>query len=205
MVTLAWLIFSKSVKSQKHRFEQTIKHTKEAITDWRIVKKLSEGISTSALKYVESRFKLLIETSQQKEKVSASFLPILAILAVVLFIWSFGIPIQKLKNLLYGAISGVSGAVVILLVFQFLFSLDSQDLVIYKRCLAILQQAQVIANDASSDKIEADKKVIQPKQQGEGESLMSKLRNIKIDGPEDFAANVDLYLSGEKHSDKNFH
>jgi hypothetical protein len=31
-----------------------------------------------------------------------------------------------------------------------------------------------------------------------GPSLMSKLREISIDGPEDFAENIDLYLSGEK-------
>ena len=36
---------------------------------------------------------------------------------------------------------------------------------------------------------EADKK----------ESIMSKLRKIKIHGPPDFATNLDLYLSGEKH------
>lgn len=29
-------------------------------------------------------------------------------------------------------------------------------------------------------------------------NLMTKLRNIKIDAPEDFAANFDLYVSGEK-------
>ena len=29
-------------------------------------------------------------------------------------------------------------------------------------------------------------------------SLMSRLRRIKIQAPEDFAANFDLYLSGEK-------
>jgi len=27
---------------------------------------------------------------------------------------------------------------------------------------------------------------------------MSKLKNIKIDGPDDFAKNFDLYLSGDK-------
>ncbi|MDQ3685982.1 MAG: hypothetical protein M3430_10340 [Acidobacteriota bacterium] len=32
----------------------------------------------------------------------------------------------------------------------------------------------------------------------EKRSFMARLREIKIDGPEDFAANVDLYLSGEK-------
>lgn len=30
------------------------------------------------------------------------------------------------------------------------------------------------------------------------QSFMSKLKNIKINAPEDFAANLDLYTSGEK-------
>ena len=29
-------------------------------------------------------------------------------------------------------------------------------------------------------------------------SLMSQLREIQIDGPEDFSRNLDLYLNGEK-------
>lgn len=33
------------------------------------------------------------------------------------------------------------------------------------------------------------------------QSLMDKLRSIKIEGPEDFAANFDLYLNGEKRID----
>ena len=35
-------------------------------------------------------------------------------------------------------------------------------------------------------------------QKRNGSTLFSKLRNIKIDGPEDFSENLDLYLSGEK-------
>ena len=31
-----------------------------------------------------------------------------------------------------------------------------------------------------------------------GRSLMSKLQDISISGPADFAENIDLYLSGEK-------
>ena len=31
-----------------------------------------------------------------------------------------------------------------------------------------------------------------------GGSLFSRLKNISIDGPEDFSENLDLYLSGEK-------
>ncbi len=32
-------------------------------------------------------------------------------------------------------------------------------------------------------------------------SFMSRLRKIQIDGPEDFATNIDLYLPGEKPID----
>ena len=34
--------------------------------------------------------------------------------------------------------------------------------------------------------------------QNGGRSLMSKLKDITIDGPEDFAEHIDLYLTGEK-------
>ena len=38
----------------------------------------------------------------------------------------------------------------------------------------------------------------QPRTQNDGRSLMSKLRDVTINGPEDFAENIDLYLTGEK-------
>lgn len=38
----------------------------------------------------------------------------------------------------------------------------------------------------------------EPSGNGDGASLMSKLRAIRIEGPEDFAENIDLYLTGEK-------
>ncbi|HYP20213.1 MAG TPA: SRPBCC domain-containing protein [Chloroflexia bacterium] len=37
-----------------------------------------------------------------------------------------------------------------------------------------------------------------PKLEDMKQSFMSQLRSIKIEGPEDFASNIDLYLSGEK-------
>jgi hypothetical protein len=44
---------------------------------------------------------------------------------------------------------------------------------------------------------------IQSTQPQKKPSLMAKLRHIQIDAPEDFAANLDLYLSGEKHASPN--
>jgi hypothetical protein len=34
-------------------------------------------------------------------------------------------------------------------------------------------------------------------------SIMTKLRKIRIDAPADFAANLDLYLSGEKNGSED--
>ena len=38
----------------------------------------------------------------------------------------------------------------------------------------------------------------QSKQNWKKPSFMSKLKQIKIDAPEDFAVNIDLYVSGKK-------
>lgn len=40
----------------------------------------------------------------------------------------------------------------------------------------------------------------QSRQVGKQFSLMSQLRQIQIDGPEDFSRNLDLYLNGEKRA-----
>jgi arginine repressor len=42
------------------------------------------------------------------------------------------------------------------------------------------------------------KRYAEPARNGDGQSLMSKLREIAIEAPEDFAENIDLYLAGEK-------
>ena len=45
----------------------------------------------------------------------------------------------------------------------------------------------------------------QSKQQSQKQSLMSKLRAIKIEAPEDFSINFDLYASGEKCAESDLH
>lgn len=41
------------------------------------------------------------------------------------------------------------------------------------------------------------KDFIQSKQQSKKKSFMSKLKQIKIDAPEDFTTNLDLYVGGK--------
>lgn len=45
------------------------------------------------------------------------------------------------------------------------------------------------------------KKFARSRAAGTKQSIMSKLREIQFDGPEDFAPNLDLYLSGEKREE----
>ncbi len=49
------------------------------------------------------------------------------------------------------------------------------------------------------------KHFIQSKRHAKPQSLMAALRGIHIDAPPDFAANLDLYVSGEKRVEPDLH
>ena len=49
------------------------------------------------------------------------------------------------------------------------------------------------------------KQFIQSKRPAKPQSLMTALRGIQIDAPSDFAANLDLYVSGEKRAKSDLH
>ena len=49
------------------------------------------------------------------------------------------------------------------------------------------------------------KHFIQSKRPARPRSLMVALRGIQIDAPADFAANLDLYVSGEKRVEPDLH
>jgi hypothetical protein len=49
------------------------------------------------------------------------------------------------------------------------------------------------------------KHFVQSKRHAKPQSLMAALRGIQIDAPSDFAANLDLYVSGEKRVDSDLH
>jgi hypothetical protein len=49
------------------------------------------------------------------------------------------------------------------------------------------------------------KHFIQSKRSAKPRSLMATLRDIKIEAPPDFAANLDQYVSGEKRAEPDLH
>jgi len=47
------------------------------------------------------------------------------------------------------------------------------------------------------------KSFVESRKNDKKQSFMSKLKSIKINAPEDFAANLDQYMSGEKRVESN--
>jgi hypothetical protein len=62
----------------------------------------------------------------------------------------------------------------------------------------IKTEVEKVPEDRLAELYSVVKSYAEPAENGDGRSLMSKLREITIDGPDDFAENVDLYLTGEK-------
>ncbi len=66
---------------------------------------------------------------------------------------------------------------------------------------AIKAEIDKMSEEELNDLYALVKRFVESKGTGKKQSIMEKLREIQFDGPEDFAANLDLYLSGEKHEE----
>lgn len=62
----------------------------------------------------------------------------------------------------------------------------------------IKTEVEKVPEDRLAELYSVVKSYTEPPGNGDSQSLMSKLREITIDAPEDFAENIDLYLTGEK-------
>ncbi len=133
-------------------------------------------------------------------------MPILAFVFVVFCIYILNVVLgvdAKLvlgNNLFYGTITGISGLIALcLLILKFLHeSKYESQITNYNKCISFLEKAQTIANN-----LEVSNNFLQPKQHGKKQSLMAKLKSIRIDAPEDFATNLELYVSGEKRAESD--
>lgn len=159
------------------------------------VERLYNLASPEKLKSFEIDIEQAIREAQAREKVSSSRSLIVAIIIVLLSIHTLEIQPQYLENNLLKASSlGIPGAVTLIAItINFMNALTlKSEIDELGKCLALLKKAQI-----KKDKLETYKNSDQSEQSSK-KSLMWKLKQIKIDGPEDFAENLDLYLSGEK-------
>jgi len=70
-----------------------------------------------------------------------------------------------------------------------------------------LIQAEIdrVSEDDLDELYSLVKDFTQSKQPSRKQSLMSKLRAIRIEAPEDFSTNFELYASGEKGAEPDLH
>ncbi|MDV2991227.1 MAG: hypothetical protein N4J56_000881 [Chroococcidiopsis sp. SAG 2025] len=158
-------------------------------------------IKASSYQTIESASKSLkmsIEVMQNREKLLDSFAPILPIAFVVVIYIILGVDIQNYKSPI--APAGSSAVISLIIIFWIKRELQVQ-IIRMKKCLFILEQVQAIAA-----KSEVNQNSEQLKKNNKAASLMSKLKDIIINNaPEDFAANHDLYISGEKQIESDIH
>lgn len=168
----------------------------EFIAEQEKVARLYSLASQEKLKSFEIEIEKTIREAQASERIISSASLISAIIIVLLSIYILDIQPQDLgNNLLKNAPVGIPGAVpLIAITLNFMNALNlKSEINELSKCLALLKKAQI-----KRDKVETYKNLAQSEQSGKKQSLISKLKQIKIDGPEDFAENLDLYLSGEK-------
>lgn len=185
----------KNFKNSTYDFFNRIKN-KSITLDKEIVSKLGNSYHQESLKSVEQDFEDETKRLQASKEIIAVLSPILASLIVVFTIFNFGIPEQLLKtSFVYGAVSGVPGFIALVLAVLNFYRefLLQPNITRCNKCISILKKAQIVI-----DKSEDSNNLEQPKRGNKKPSLLKRLQNISIEGPEDFAANHDMYISGEK-------
>lgn len=182
-------------QSRKHsgRFELDAEYKQ-----W-LVNKISKVASQSTSKSIKVDFEFALKSLQAKKQTDSSLLPVLVALIAVFIVFGLSSHTQFLENSsftsAYNLLKIISSLGAVLLpVVNFFENLNTESITNeYNKCLYFLEKAQNIESN-----VEVSHSWLETKKSNRKQSLMTQLKNIKIDGPEDFAANLDLYLSGEK-------
>lgn len=123
----------------------------EQIEEQRIVNQLGNIASLQNLKEAELRFNSFIEQSQGRDQSASNFLPILALISIILYVYISGLSLQPLEDLLSGGVKGAPGVfAIILYISKFTFESESQTRILkYKKYLYFLKQAQLKKNNTN--------------------------------------------------------
>lgn len=198
---LSWDV--RQLKSpQKYLEEEFVVAMNEAgVNDWQLVEAVVKEANhqKEILKYVEKKINRKLEI-QDREKSSTTVIQVCSVFSIVILILIL-FP-QYFQNLLESRdVKLWSGILALLaavgagfnLIYRLIIESGLQfQIVKLKDCICLLQQAQLLIDDFKDNEIE------QSKRGNKKPSLLKRLQNISIEGPEDFAANHDMYISGEK-------
>lgn len=163
-VILLVLLASRLRTSRDIPQQVVIQIKKDALTEQKLARKIKNTVSQTALSYTSLRFKLLIKEKQHREQFASNLLLVLALVTALWTLYIFGVPIPNLNNFYYAVPGGLGVVAIALLLYKILFELDSQDLIIYQRCLAILEEAQMIPSDVPDKQSEINTGIVKVNQ-----------------------------------------
>ena len=210
MSYLIWKI--RQLKSSQKQIEHdfVIGINEAAMNDWKLVEALVKetNYQKEILEYVEKKINRKLEIIQDREKSSHTLIQLCSVISLGILICIL-VP-QEFEKLVFSKdIKTLPVVLTVLtalgagfnLMYRFIIEENIKVQIIkLKNCICLLQQAQLLIGY-----FKENNKVEQSKKKDNKPSLMSRLRNISIEGPEDFAANHDLYISGEKRIEIDIH
>lgn len=180
------------------------------MNDWKLVEALVKetNYQKEILEYVEKKINRKLEIIQDREKSSHTLIQFCSVISIGILICIL-VP-QEFEKLVFSRDLKTWSVVLTVLtalgagfnlMYRFIIEENIKGQIIkLKNCICLLQQAQLLIGH-----FKENNKVEQSKKKDNKPSLMSRLRNISIEGPEDFAANHDLYISGEKRIEIDIH
>ncbi len=197
-----------SQKQIEHDFVITIDEARR--NDWKLVEApvKETNYQKEILEYVEKKINCKLEVIQDREELSHSLIQLCSVISIGILIYIL-VP-QEFEKLVFSRdIKTLPVVLTVLtalgagfnLMYRFIIEESIKVQIIkLKNCIWLLQQAQLLIGY-----FKENNKFEQSKRKDSKPSLMSRLRNISIEGPEDFAANHDLYISGEKRIEPDIH
>lgn len=188
---------------QKHLEDEFVVAMNEAeVDDWQLVEAVVKEANhqKEILEYVEKKINRKLEVIQDREKLSTTVLQACSIFSIgivilILFPQEFQKLLESKDVKLWSGVLALITAVGagLNLVYRIITESGLKfQIVKLKDCICILQQAQLMIDKVKKTQHE------QSKRGNKKPSLLKRLQNISIEGPEDFAANHDMYISGER-------
>ncbi|MDJ0634740.1 MAG: hypothetical protein QNJ34_16240 [Xenococcaceae cyanobacterium MO_188.B29] len=114
---------------------------------WDVIKKLGNNIDLASLKKEKIKIKVILNKIKKSEKRMEKFNYIFALLFILLIVFVFGIPVHSLDKNWIVSILGISGVIAIITAtLSLIREVSDGYIIIYEKCLFILQEAEVLAN-----------------------------------------------------------
>lgn len=194
---LIWRIYREFIKTIKNTRKKAIDRAANYNIDsyYEVINILGNQFKQKALNKEEIRFNFIINERKYRKNILVKLTPALAIIIVLAGFYTFGIPnYDQITNKFFNTFLSISGIIAIVkIALDICNELLSKDVIVYERCVLILQKAQSIAKEKEEKRASSINKNVK------GKNLFRELRKIKIaDAPVNPSTDSDYYKNDDE-------